>query len=206
MTQQKQRWVFTNGDHKVHLANYRCQEREVWVCSEDESIGACLDKTQIPWFSDPRQFPEIRGADIITQNRIKVSPDQPLDFHWEDYGFQIHIPAGAFRRPVTLCIQASLRGDYQLPNDDDKIDSGVFCLSLQPLVERVDKKVTLMLPLIVIQIPLLLLPSKQKTHHHISFSNCKESPSPKLVMVQYISVVLERVGDMLSVYTTSLKI
>ena len=105
---------------------------------------------------------------------------------------------------MTLCIQASLRGDYQLPND--KIDSGVFCISLQPLMERVDKKVTLTLPLIVIQNPLLLLPSKQKTHHHISFSNCQEGLSPKLVMVQYISVVLERVGDMLSVYTTSLKI
>ena len=61
---------------------------------------------------------------------------------------------------MTLCIQASLRGDYQIPND--KIDSGVFCLSLQTLVERVDKKVTLTLPLIVIQNPLLLLPSKQK--------------------------------------------
>ena len=156
----------------------------MWVCSEDESIGACLDKTQIPWFSDPRQFLEIRGADIIAYNRIKVAPDQPLDFHWEDYGFQIHIPAGAFRRPVTLCIQASLRGDYQLPND--KIDSGEFCLSLQPLVERVDKKVTLTLPLIVIQNPLLLLPSKQKNHHHIFFSNCQEGLSPKLVMVQYI--------------------
>ena len=162
--------------------NSRCQEREVWVCSEDESIGACLDETQIPWFSDPRQFLEIRGADIITYNRIKVAPDQPLDFHWENYSFQIHIPAGAFTRPVTLCIQASLRGDYQLPND--KIDSGVFCLSLQPPVERVDKKVTLTLPLIVIQNPLLLLPSKQKTHHHISLSNCQEGLSPKLVMVQ----------------------
>ena len=174
----------SSGDHKSTLQMYRCQEREVWVCSEDESIGACLDKTPIPWFSDPRQFLEIRGVDIIAHNRIKVAPDQPLDFHWEDYGFQIHIPAGAFRRPVTLCIQASLRGDYQLPNDNDKIVRSVFWLSLQPLVERVDKKVTLMLPLIVIQNPLLLLPSKQKTHHHIYFSNCQEGLSPKLVMVQ----------------------
>ena len=93
---------------KVFYTHTVCQEREVWVCSEDESIGKCLDETQIPWFSDPRQFLEIRGADIITYNRIKVAPDQPLDFHWEDYGFQIYIPAGAFSRPVTLCIEETI--------------------------------------------------------------------------------------------------
>ena len=136
----------SRGDNEVHLATVDAKKEKCGF------VGACLDKAQIPWFSDPRQFSEIREADIIAHNRIKVAPDQPMDFHWEDYDFQIHIPAGAFRRPVTLCIQASLGRDYQLPND--KIDSGVFWLSLQPLVERVDKRVMLMLPPIVIQNPL----------------------------------------------------
>ena len=45
---------------------------------------------------------------------------------------------------MTLCIQASLSGDYQLP-DDGVLVSGVYWLSLHPHVERFDKKVTVSL-------------------------------------------------------------
>ena len=45
---------------------------------------------------------------------------------------------------MTLCIQASLSGDYQLP-DDGVLVSGVYWLSLHPHVERFDKKVTISL-------------------------------------------------------------
>ena len=86
----------------------------------------------------------IRGADIIAQTKIEIPSDQPLDYHWEGHGFKVHIPAGAIseeRGPVTLCIQASLSGDYQLP-DDGVLVSGVYWLSLHPPVERFDRKVT----------------------------------------------------------------
>ena len=92
-------------------------------------------------------FPVIRGADIIAQTKIEITPDQPLDYHWEGHGFKVHIPAGAIseeRGPVTLCIQASLSGDYQLP-DDGVLVSGVYWLSLHPPVERFSKKVSLSL-------------------------------------------------------------
>ena len=45
---------------------------------------------------------------------------------------------------MTLYIQASLSGDYQLP-DDGVLVSGVYWLSLHPHVERFDKKVTISL-------------------------------------------------------------
>ena len=92
-------------------------------------------------------FPVIRGAYIIAQTKIEITPDQPLDYHWEGYGFNVHTPAGAIseeRGPVTLCIQASLSGDYQLP-DDGVLVSGVYWLSLHPHVKRFSKKVTLSL-------------------------------------------------------------
>ena len=78
---------------------------------------------------------------------IDITPDQPLDYHWEGHGFKVHIPAGAIseeRGPVTLCIQASLSGDYQLP-DDGVFVSGVYWLSLYPPVKRFGEKVTLSL-------------------------------------------------------------
>ena len=92
-------------------------------------------------------FPVIKGADIIAQTKIELTPDQALDYHWEGHGFKVHIPAGAIseeRGPVTLCIQASLSGDYQLP-DDGVLVSGVYWLSLHPPVKRFNKKVALSL-------------------------------------------------------------
>ena len=89
-------------------------------------------------------FPVIRGADITAQTKIEIPPDQPLDYHWVGHGFKVHIPTGAIseeRGPVTLCIQASLSGDYQLP-DDGVLVSGVYWLSLHPHVKRFNKKVT----------------------------------------------------------------
>ena len=91
-------------------------------------------------------FPVIRGADIIAQTKIKIPPDQPLDYHWVGHGFKVHIPAGAIseeKGPMTLCIQASLSGDYQLP--EGVLVSGVYWLSLYSHVERFNKRVTLSL-------------------------------------------------------------
>ena len=92
-------------------------------------------------------FPIIRGADIVARTIVEITPHQPMDFHWEGHGFKVHIPVGAIRRErgrVTLCIQASLSGDYQLP-DDGVLVSGVYWLSLYPHVGRFDKKVTISL-------------------------------------------------------------
>ena len=89
----------------------------------------------------------VEGADITAQTNIEIAPDQPLDYHWEGHGFKVHIPAGAISKeigPVTLCIQASLSGDYQLP-DDGVLVSGVYWLSLHPPVEMFHKQVTLSL-------------------------------------------------------------
>ena len=88
--------------------------------------------------------PAIRGADIVAQTTIDITPDQPLEFHWEGHGFKVYIPAGAVSRRVTLCIQASLSGDYQLP-DDGVLVSGVYWLSLHPHIKRFHKKATVIL-------------------------------------------------------------
>ena len=90
--------------------------------------------------------PVIRGAAIIARTKIEVPPDQSLNYHWEGHGFKVHIPAGAIvsgeRGPVTLCIQASLSGDYQF-QDYGVLVSGVYWLSLHPYMEKFKKKVTI---------------------------------------------------------------
>ena len=90
------------------------------------------------------EFPVIRGAVIIARTTVEITPDHPLSFHWEGHGFKVYIPAGAVSRRVTLCIQASLSGDYQLP-DDGVLVSGVYWLSLHPHIEEFEKKVTISL-------------------------------------------------------------
>ena len=131
------------GNHEVHLATVDVK-KQVWFCSEDKIIGAHLDETQIPWMTNPRQFPEVKGVDIVARKMINVVPDQPINMNWKDHGFKINIPAGAFKRQVMLYIQASVGGDYELTNEDE-IVSGIYWLCVYPRVERFEKKVTLTL-------------------------------------------------------------
>ena len=72
---------------------------------------------------------------------LEITPGEPLDYKWEDHGFKIHVPAGAISGPVTLSIQASLSGDYQLP-DDRVLVSGVYWLALHPPM-KFSEKVTI---------------------------------------------------------------
>ena len=78
----------------------------------------------------------IQGAEIIAQMRVEITPGKQLTYHWEGHGFRVHVPVDAISSesgPVTLSIQASLSGDYQLP-DDWVLVSGVYWLALHPPV------------------------------------------------------------------------
>ena len=83
-------------------------------------------------------------ADIIAQTEIELTPAEPMSYYWESHGFKIDIPAGAISTesgPVSLRIQASLSGDYELP-DEHVLVSAVYWLALHPPVKLV-KKVTI---------------------------------------------------------------
>ena len=70
----------------------------------------------------------IRGADIIATTTLKVVPGTPLTYIWEGHGFKLHIPADALKPntpTLTMSIQASLSGQFQLP-DDTELVSGVY--------------------------------------------------------------------------------
>ena len=81
--------------------------------------------------------PVIEGADIIAQTKVEMTPGQPLTYRWEGHGFEVHIPAGAILAesgPVTMSIQASFSGEYQLP-EDGVLVSGVYWVALHPPVK-----------------------------------------------------------------------
>ena len=75
---------------------------------------------------------------------IKITPDQPLDYNWKGHGFRVYIPAGAINssHPLTMFIQASLSGNYQLP-DNGTFVSGVYSLSFHSPVKNFNKNITL---------------------------------------------------------------
>ena len=90
-------------------------------------------------------FPAIK-ADIIAHKKIEVHPEEPQTFDWKGHGFKVSLPAGALSssRPVTMYLQACLKGEYLFPTDRDLV-SGVYCISVHPPVENFNKKVTITL-------------------------------------------------------------
>ena len=62
---------------------------------------------------------------------LEVIPGKPLDYFWEDHGLRLHIPADALDAStptLTMKIQASLSGQFKLP-DDMELVSGVYWIS-----------------------------------------------------------------------------
>ena len=87
-------------------------------------------------FSLPSHLPTlflgyIRGSDIVARTSVEVIPGKALYYDWKDYGFDIHIPAEALKSgssPLTMHIQASVSGEFQLPNDLELV-SAVYWIS-----------------------------------------------------------------------------
>ena len=62
---------------------------------------------------------------------LEVVPGEPLDYYWEEHGLRLHIPADALDAntpTLTMKIQASLSGQFKLP-DDMELVSGVYWIS-----------------------------------------------------------------------------
>ena len=62
---------------------------------------------------------------------LEVIPGKPLDYFWEDHGLRLYIPADALDAStptLTMKIQASLSGQFKLP-DDMELVSGVYWIS-----------------------------------------------------------------------------
>ena len=132
------------GNKEAHLGTIT-KDRKWWKCSENADIGDILDRErQTVWFPYTRINPPIiQGANIIAQTEATILPGQPLTYHWKEHGFEMHIPAGALcddETPVTVSIQASLKGDYQFP-DNRVLVSGVYWIALHPPV-KFHQKVT----------------------------------------------------------------
>ena len=73
----------------------------------------------------------IRGADIIATVALQVFPGRPVTYAWHGHGLRLHIPADALKpraSPLTMIIQASLSGHFQLP-DDTELVSGIYWVS-----------------------------------------------------------------------------
>ena len=85
--------------------------------------------------------PAIRGANIVSEAKIEITPGHPMTYQWEGAGFKVHIPAGAINSehgPVAMSIHASLSGEYELP-DDHVLASGVYWITLSPPVKLAEK-------------------------------------------------------------------
>ena len=76
----------------------------------------------------------IQVADIIASTTLEVVPGTSLTFNWERHGFKMYIPENALEpntSHLTMKIQASLSGNFQLP-DDTELVSGIYLIDFSP--------------------------------------------------------------------------
>ena len=72
-----------------------------------------------------------RGADIIDTTTVVVVPGTRLTYMWEGRGLKLDIPPNALEPgtpTLSITIQASLSGQYELP-DDTELVSGIYWMS-----------------------------------------------------------------------------
>lgn len=113
----------------------------------------------------------IRGADNVGEVSLKVLPGEPLDYYWKGHGLRLHIPADALHTntpPLTMKIQASLSGEFRLP-DDMELVSGVYWISFPAKLEH---PVTLELQ------HCARLESAEQTHLTFVTSQCSQETLP----------------------------
>ena len=73
----------------------------------------------------------ITGADIIASTTFPMVPGKPLNYKWEGHGLKLSIPEDALdpdTPSLTMSIQASLSGQYQLP-DNMELVSGIYWIT-----------------------------------------------------------------------------
>jgi len=93
-----------------------------------------LKTSHFAWLILLYSFPHtvsIRGADNVDEVALEVIRGKPLDYDWKRHGLRLHIPANALdakSSPMIMRIQASLSGQFKLP-DDMELVSGVYWIS-----------------------------------------------------------------------------
>ena len=77
----------------------------------------------------------IEGVDIVASTTLKVVPGEALTYSWKECGLKVHLPANVLSpntSPLSVTIQASLSGQFQLPHDMDLV-SGVYKMDFSPI-------------------------------------------------------------------------
>ena len=79
----------------------------------------------------------VYGAEIVATTTLQVVPGE-LDHEWKDHGLRLLIPADVLELnalPMTISIQASVNGYYQLPKETELV-SGVYWIEFPGKLSR----------------------------------------------------------------------
>ena len=67
-----------------------------------------------------------RGIDVIGSTSL-IYKGKADSFTWNDHGFKLHLPRGAFTSECPIHLEAAISGQFQFP-DGAELVSGVYCI------------------------------------------------------------------------------
>ena len=73
----------------------------------------------------------LRGAEVVAERDFVIT-NQARSYHWDEYGFRLHVPEGSLEAGLsetTVNVRVSLFGHFQLPADSELVSAvyWVFC-------------------------------------------------------------------------------
>ena len=131
----------------------------------------------IATFTPSLVFPIIRGAEIVAQTTVEITPDQSLDFHWgSESTSQLVLSVGVSHcvsRPVSVETTS-----YQMMGSSSVESTGSPSIPTLRSLRRKPPSASSTVPLLrVMSHSPSSLPSAHKKHCHIHLSHCQEELS-----------------------------
>ena len=73
----------------------------------------------------------LRGAEVVAQRDLVIT-NQAQSYHWEEYGFRLHVPEGSLEAGLsetTVNVRVSLSGHFQLPANSELVSAVYWVFS-----------------------------------------------------------------------------
>ena len=77
----------------------------------------------------------LRGVKVVGEKLFEINGDCSQLLEWEEYGFRVQVPAGAFSGPCDIAVKAIISGQFKLPKETELV-SALYAIAASRTLEK----------------------------------------------------------------------